>query len=79
MLSFEKGGVCITATYGLIPENATVTVHNSMRIDDPENGTVADIYGYAIIPDESEPGKLQVYLDGVSHGAPYWYSDRNLV
>ncbi len=45
-----------------------VSVYNAGRMFEPD-GDLDDIYGYAEIPDLSDPGKLLVVLDGGSPGA----------
>lgn len=67
-----QGGTayCATADYGLNTDG-TVSVFNSQNTN-AVNGTLDQIYGYAYIPDETEPGKLKVHLDGVPVDGDYW-------
>lgn len=68
--TFEAGGYCITANYGLYP-NDTISVHNSQRQGNI-TGPFNDIYGWAQATDSSHPAELTVHLNGVEFGAPYW-------
>ncbi|XP_077979532.1 apolipoprotein D-like [Glandiceps talaboti] len=69
--SFEKNGVCHTATYGL-NTNGTISVTNKQTLFEP-NGDLDIIYGYAFVPDLYDPGKLLVNLQsGFDDVAPYW-------
>jgi len=76
MSTFEKDNVCVTAQYG--PPNpsiakADVSVKNTARLINPNNGTQAGITGYAYVPDATEPGKLKVHFDeGAPVDAAYW-------
>jgi lipocalin len=65
---FQGYGKCITAQYGLL-ENGNVSVLNS-QIN--SNNVLEQIYGYAYYTNTSEPGKLNVHLDGVPVDSPYW-------
>jgi lipocalin len=69
---FQGPGTCIAATYGLNQNNDTISVFNSQK-SSLTNATET-ISGYAIIKNETDPGKLTVFLDGVPtpDGAPYW-------
>ncbi len=55
---FEKGLVCVTATYSL-KENGKINVLNQGR-DVKDKSIVKKANGTAWIPDEAEPGQLKV-------------------
>jgi hypothetical protein len=57
MLTFEKGGVCISADYALLEDGSGISVHNAQRQGSPE-GQLSTIDGNATQPDPSDPGKL---------------------
>ncbi len=65
---FQGYGTCITADYGIL-ENGNVSVLNT-QLD--ENNKIEQISGYAYYKNVSEPGKLNVHLEGVPVDSPYW-------
>ena len=66
--TFERNCFCTRANYTL-NEDGSVNVENSCNLDGVTG--VIDIYnGTAIIPDPSEPAKLEVTFGGPY--APYW-------
>jgi apolipoprotein D and lipocalin family protein len=65
---FQGYGTCITADYGIL-SNGSVSVLNA-QLD--KNGNLEEIAGYAYYKNESEPGKLTVYLQGTPMDGPYW-------
>ena len=65
---FQGYGTCITADYGIL-SNGSVSVLNA-QLD--ESGNLEKIAGYAYYKNESEPGKLTVYLQGTPMDGPYW-------
>lgn len=60
--TFELGGTCITADYGLLDDG--VSVHNAQNMWAP-NGTISTIDGKAHAKNASEPGKLTVEFASV--------------
>lgn len=69
--TFELGGVCVTADYGLLPDGSGVSVHNAQNILKP-NGTTTIINGQATAKNASEPGKLTVTFNSVPFPGSYW-------
>ena len=69
--TFELGGVCVTADYGLLPDGTGVSVHNAQNILKP-NGTTTIINGQATAKNASEPGKLTVTFNSVPFPGSYW-------
>ena len=65
---FQGYGTCITADYGILP-NGSVSVLNAQT---DKSGNLEEITGYAYYKNESEPGKLNVYLQGTPYDGPYW-------
>jgi apolipoprotein D and lipocalin family protein len=65
---FQGYGTCITADYGIL-SNGSVSVLNA-QVD--KNGNLEEISGHAYYKNESEPGKLTVYLQGTPFDGPYW-------
>jgi len=65
---FQGYGTCITADYGVL-SNGSVSVLNA-QLD--KNGNLEEIAGHAYYKNESEPGKLTVYLQGTPFDGPYW-------
>jgi len=65
---FQGYGTCITADYGILP-NGSVSVLNAQT---DKNGDLEEIAGHAYYKNESEPGKLTVYLQGTPFDGPYW-------
>lgn len=68
--TFELGGKCVTATYGL-RDDGSISVHNAQNQWKP-NGTLSTIDGHAYAPNASEPGKLLVEFDSVPYPGSYW-------
>merc|ERR1712226_183569 len=66
--TFERFGVCVTATYGVVNSD-TLSVYNHMRLRFP-TGNVSDIRGFAYTT--YEPGQLLVELYPSVIPAPYW-------
>lgn len=69
--TFELGGVCVTADYGLLANGTGVSVHNAQNFLQP-NGTTTIINGQATANNASEPGKLTVTFDHVPFPGSYW-------
>jgi lipocalin len=67
--TFELGGKCVTADYGLL--NNGVSVHNAQNMW-KVNGTISTIEGRAFAPNASEPGQLRVEFDAVPFPGSYW-------
>jgi lipocalin len=69
--TFENNSYCVTADYGIYPNN-TISVLNRERqynISGPERR----ILGWADLSNASEPGELTVHLQTTTgFGAPYW-------
>ena len=71
METFEKGGVCVTADYSLLPDG-NIGVFNSQR-HLTESGALSNITGYAYIPDAAVPTHLKVHFDtGSPVDGQYW-------
>lgn len=70
MTTFEYGGVCICADYGL-NENGTVSVFNQQRTY-THDGAFKSIRGFAQEGSDHIPGHLEVQLGGMPFFAPYW-------
>lgn len=70
MGTFEKGGVCIFADYGLLP-NGSISVYNEMRIGTPD-GPFNNITGHATPDGSGVLGHLSVTLGAKAFAAPYW-------
>jgi len=69
--TFELGGVCVTADYGLLANGTGVSVHNAQNFLQP-NGTTTIINGQATAMNASEPGKLTVTFDPIPFPGSYW-------
>jgi hypothetical protein len=69
--TFELGGVCVTADYGLLPNGTGISVHNAQNFLEP-NGTTTIINGNAMAMNASEPGKLTVNFDAIPFPGSYW-------
>lgn len=69
--TFENNSFCVTAEYGIYP-NDTISVVNRERqynISGPERR----VLGWADLSNASEPGELTVHLQTTTgFGAPYW-------
>lgn len=69
--TFENNSFCVTAEYGIYP-NDTISVVNRERqynISGPERR----VLGWADLSNVSEPGELTVHLQTTTgFGAPYW-------
>ena len=68
--TFENNSYCVTADYGVYPNN-TVSVLNRERnynISGPERR----ILGWASTDNASKPAELTVHLQTTSFPAPYW-------
>lgn len=69
--TFENNSYCVTAEYGVYPNN-TISVLNRERqynISGPERR----VLGWADLANASEPGELTVHLQTTTgFGAPYW-------
>lgn len=68
--TFENNSYCVTADYGLYPNN-TVSVENRER-NDNTSGPIRRILGWADASNASRPGELTVHLQTTEFGAPYW-------
>jgi apolipoprotein D and lipocalin family protein len=67
--SFEKGLKCTTANYSLNEDGSIKVVNKGHKISAPED--VKQSTGKAILPDQSEPGRLKVTFQWPFYGK-YW-------
>ena len=68
--TFENNSYCVTADYGLYPNN-TVSVLNRERQYNV-SGPVRRVLGWADVANTSQPGELTVHLQTTDFPAPYW-------
>lgn len=68
--TFENNSFCVTADYGLYPNN-TISVLNRER-NYNITGPIRPIYGWAECVNTSEPGQFEVNLQTTNFPAPYW-------
>ena len=68
--TFENNSYCVTADYGVYPNN-TVSVFNRERQYNT-SGPERRVLGWADVANVSEPGELTVHLQTTEFGAPYW-------
>jgi lipocalin len=68
--TFENNSYCVTADYGLNSNN-TISVLNRER-NYNVSGPIREIFGWAEQTNPTEPGELEVNLQGTGFPAPYW-------
>ena len=68
--TFENNSYCVTADYGIYPNN-TVSVLNRERQYNV-SGPIRRVLGWADTSNISEPGELTVHLQTTDFPAPYW-------
>lgn len=68
--TFENNSYCVTADYGVYPNN-TISVINRERQYNT-SGPIRRVLGWADTANISEPGELSVHLQTTDFPAPYW-------
>lgn len=68
--TFENNSYCVTADYGIYPNN-TVSVLNRER-NYNTSGPLRRVLGWADVEDANHPGELTVHLQTTNFPAPYW-------